>query len=166
MRTLVVPGFTIDLNARMAAAVRRARVVPGQPLPTPLADIVRGGWTTTTDGALIWRRFESSGRAVDVAVLGDLTGVEAFINHVHLDDLLPDWRRGELLQAAFDFAVQGIRTAETSHGRSCTAIVTAGRSVDGVTVRIHSSRQGESWVDADLGSYRDEAIAVLRAEEP
>ena len=103
----------------------------------------------------------------DLAPFGDLTGLEASASHVHVEDHLDPGEtdrtppRPVVLRIGMAHAIRGLESAWRNHHRNCVSIVSAGRPVDGVTVRFHVRRDGISWVTDDLEGYRLEGVAVL-----
>jgi len=60
--------------------------------------------------------------------------------------------------------MRALESAWRNHCRHCVAIVSEGTSADGVTVRFHIRRGGDSWIPADLEVYESDCIAVLESE--
>ena len=134
-----------------------------QELPEPLAWVLRDGWGVDEAGAFLLRsQTVGSRRPADL----DLTGWEAFHNHVHVpqDDLNcaeNDWP-SRLWSRALAFACQGLRSASRELvSRDCVAIVALGSWTDGATVRFHLDRDAPAWISDDLEGYKGEAVAVL-----
>jgi hypothetical protein len=162
-------------NARMRANRRASTLGAGlrvteavsQRLPNDLARTLADGWHFDEDGAFLLRsQTVGSPRSADM----DLTGWEAFQNHVHIpqDDLETgndDWE--VLLWArAVAFACQGLRSASGElTGEECLALVALGSWQDGATVRFHLDRGPPGWAADDLEDYEGEAVAVLSSAE-
>lgn len=92
------------------------------------------------------------------ASIPDLTGAECFVNHLHVNDHVPEMQARDLLVQAFRYAFE--LSALLSDG--AFRLIVAMSVDDGqFTVRFHERRDGEVWLDEDLDSYAHEAIAVL-----
>jgi hypothetical protein len=86
-----------------------------------------------------------------------------FINHVHIDNQEQGQGTAEArigLAAGIIFA----RTVLGHLGRAYPTIpirVILAASEDGITVRFHERREGESWISDDLETYQEESLLVL-----
>lgn len=138
-----------------------------QQLPGELARALVAGWFFDEDGALLLRsQSVGSPRRPDM----DLTGWEAFWNHVHvpqddLDAADEDWP-ARLWSRAIAFACQGLRSASGElTDEEFLAVVALGSWRDGATVRFHLDRGSPGWAADDLEGYQAEAVAVLSSSE-
>jgi hypothetical protein len=93
--------------------------------------------------------------------LMDKTGIECFVNHVHVDDYI----KGDpfrQLQQGMAFARKLSERLERSYPRTRFQVIVA-QNKYGVTVRFHKRRRDEKWLNDSLESYKDDAICVLEA---
>jgi len=96
----------------------------------------------------------------------DRTGYECFVNHIHIEDYLENGGLHPLEMLGRGIALARelkIRLGQL-HGDKHFRIIVA---FDGssCTVRFHTVRPDEEWVDKNLDRYREEAIAVLETQE-
>jgi hypothetical protein len=131
-------------------------------LPASLERILRAGWTRGESDALLLRAFARRSPGATIAALGDVIGLEAYVNHVHLDDYLdPATTRDATLRHAFSYAARGLQSAWRNHRVACTAVVSSGDRATGVIVRFHSAGSGPAWLVDDLEAYASEGIASI-----
>ena len=110
---------------------------------SPLVDI---------HGALVQRDQVSSttGEPKD----GDLTGFEALVNHVHIDDVLDERFRGDRL------LLQGVKYAEAlaselaKVGRPVRVFLSRDPGSDEVVVRLFVRRAWQPWNEENLEHYQ------------
>jgi hypothetical protein len=99
----------------------------------------------------------------------DQTGFEALHSKVHLDSYFPDTTDiSELARSGLDFAFflrKGLLESKVSGPFRIIASVheaDAELTVPATcTVRFHKVRPGQSWLNDDLESYRQEALMVM-----
>lgn len=144
------------LNGAMRALVSDVDQRSLPPLPAALEAVVGGGVTADGD-ALVLAALRSPTLPAPAA-LGDVTGYEAFVNHVHIDE------HGDVSSPATLVAL-GLAYARRleellRQQRRPTQIVLA---VDGTAaaVRFVTRRAGQPYLADDLEGYRDEAILVI-----
>lgn len=89
----------------------------------------------------------------------DLTGFEAFVNHVHL----PYDGSRDSLQSCLDYLIT-LQKGLAEFGRGRSFVVMLSLSDKSCVVRFHQFRPGESWVADDLEGYSEEAVLVLSVE--
>ena len=106
-------------------------------------------------GCIVLARFAESARGASPADLGDETGLEAFVNHLHIDDELASAAESEVLIQAVLFVRRLARELSAAYPDDAFEIVLA--FSDSCTVRFHRSRPGQSWLANDIESY-DEAL--------
>jgi hypothetical protein len=96
----------------------------------------------------------------------DRTGYECFVNHIHVEDYLENGGLSPLEMLGRGLALAGEIKERLSrlHGTKHFRIIV---TFDGssCTVRFHSVRPDEEWVDKDLSAYKEEAIAVFETQE-
>ncbi|MGC2300732.1 MAG: hypothetical protein WA476_18125 [Acidobacteriaceae bacterium] len=140
-------------------------------MPEELTRIVAQGFELS--GRLVLLRALASSRSSAIDYLKDKedeTGIEAFINEIHIEDLVPgDVPFFELVRLGCDFGFAlGKRLCDEKFGGVFRVIVSAAAANepsdnirDTCVVRFHQQREHQSWLNDDLESYREEAIAVL-----
>lgn len=90
----------------------------------------------------------------------DMTGLECFVNHVHMPF---SGNRESLISCLEYVAVLQRELARSAVGRSLEIIVSV--SNDGCTVRFHEIRPGENWLADDIDQYAEEAILVIQVPD-
>ena len=131
-------------------------------MPAPLERLLRAGWTRGESGALLLDSLARRSPGATISTLGDVVGLEAYVNHVHLSDYLDRaTTRDETIRHALTYAARGLESAWRNHGVACTAIVSSGDRASGVVVRIHSATSTGGWLDDDLESYTSEGVASI-----
>jgi hypothetical protein len=97
----------------------------------------------------------------------DHTGYEAFVNHIHVSDLLESRESSDI---PFFLLKQGIMLAHALRKKLiCTYPDTAFQiavSYDEIecTVRFYRMRDNESWLTSDLEQYTEEAIMAIEVQ--
>ena len=123
-----------------------------------LADILDGGFEEIS-GCIVLSVFaEDALRAAGSAF--DETGLEAFVNHIHVEDVLPDAAPTDVRRQAA--CLVGRLREELHRAYPALTFVVIVAVGDSTTVRFHRDRPGQSWLAADLESYDAEAILRLR----
>jgi len=129
-------------------------------LDVRLAAALDGGFEEVT-GCVVLRRFADSARLTSLTDHGDETGFEAFVNHVHIEDMLDDTTsQSELLKQTLAYAVcVAERLSVAFPAKSFEIIVSVD---DSHTVRFTTARQDQpSWLADDLEGYEAEAVMAL-----
>ncbi len=131
----------------------------GDELAPELAALLAAGFDEM-DGCVVLRAFHHSATRTSVAKCHDETGFEAFINHVHIEDYLPDGTgEDDALMQASDFVRQlADQLAASYPDREFHVIV--GIS-DSCTVRFHAERPGQAWLADDIEGYEREAVMSI-----
>lgn len=147
-------------NARMAALGPPPADEPPDPdalAPSLLALALLG--FVEVEGCVVLAAYESAARATTVDAAGGETAFEAFVNHVHVDALLPpDMPPREVLgQAVHLLRRLAADLCDVYRGRSFELALASGEHC---TVRFHAARPGQQWLPDDLESY-DDALLVL-----
>ena len=111
------------------------------------------------NGCVILRRFRRSADATTIEGCGDETGFEAFVNHIHLEDLLAPSTTPQILLAQAAEYVRRLATqlSVAYPDRRFQIIVAVG---DSCTVRFHTVRIGMSWLGDDLDAYPEAVLSV------
>ena len=92
---------------------------------------------------------------------GDETGYEAFINHVHIEDLLPGATESEIFRGWLRFADRLARELERAFSHETFDIIVT--ASDSYIVRFHNVRDGhKSWLADDLELHGDEGVMIVR----
>lgn len=140
------------------------------PIPEPLNRLLAEGFDQ--NGGCVLLRSLASSRSSALPYLKDRddeTGIEAFINAIHIDDFVSaDVGFFELARLGCDFGFTlRKRLAEEQLSGPFRVIVSAmpanpsDKVRDTCVVRFHKLRQNQCWLSDDLESYRDEAVGVL-----
>lgn len=147
MRRYVERVAGVELPVRLLADPRIAAAFAATPLVTPDEALVLP-WTPN------WK-------ALPRRPLMDLTGYEAFVNHLHLDSLILDEADTPHLQLKLALMLGQQLATRLGDDNPVTVIV----SVNGAnaTVRMHKTRPDERWVADDLEGYEE---GILTIEEP
>lgn len=90
----------------------------------------------------------------------DETGYECFVNHLHLEDVIPSDNVCLLLQQALMFAAELFRQKTTSSVSEELEYIISSDQHE-VNIRFHVVRAGQCWLSTDLEKY-EEAIGVIR----
>jgi hypothetical protein len=131
------------------------RTFGADPLAAGLRDELSQGFVVE-QGCTFLSASRAKTLSVKLTQLGDRTGMECFVNHVHLGDVCVGASAEEQLLEAIRFAGAIDRLAEETPRRFIVSL-----SDDECVVRFHQRREGESWISDDLERYPDEAIIVL-----
>lgn len=128
-------------------------------LPAKLSDLLSAG-VVDQDGCVFLAQLAKRASSASRSDFPDLTGYECFVNHVHVDDYVDDANPQTLAAMGVVFA-RGL--CELLSKRSGDFNVIVGSDDLSCSVRFHQVRAGEAWLNDDLESYQDEAIALLTA---
>lgn len=95
----------------------------------------------------------------------DRTDYECYVNHIHIEDYLENGGLPplELLGRGIAFARELKGRLARLHGMRHFRIIVAFNGLS-CTVRFHSIRPDEEWVDKDLNT-EEKAVAVLETQE-
>lgn len=96
----------------------------------------------------------------------DRTAYECFVNHIHIADYLENGGLPplEMLGRGIALAREIKQRLAQRQGQSHFRIIVAFNGVD-CTVRFHTLRADEEWIDKDSGRSREEAVAVFETRE-
>lgn len=113
------------------------------------------------DGScFIFAKFADTKARVQKVNLHDDTGIECFVNHVHLNDYQEFANTADALLTGLQYTSllhNNLRDAfSNTHFR--TILIVSGREVH---IRFHKVREGQDWLVADLDTYTDDAILEL-----
>jgi hypothetical protein len=134
-------------------------------LPASLLDLMRGGFLEAKTCVFRASLYRHRGNAT-LTSFPDETGYECFVNHIQIDEHVPQdaWLRVGLL-----FVDRLIQTWRASARASMPiqAILSIGEWSDypSHTVRFHVVRHGQDWLTADLESYEHEAVLAVRTDD-
>lgn len=113
------------------------------------------------EGCVVLAAFESSGRHTSVARCHDETGYEAFLNHVHVEDLLPEDPPGEqVLEQAVHYVrrlAADLRAAYPDR----SFVVVLGVDEGSANVRFHTVWPGQCWLVDDLETYAEPILRLV-----
>jgi len=153
----------LEMNQRMAALEIGFEEALGDSssLDGRLADILADGFE---DGCIVLSVFAGSAPLrSDWARPGgvfDKTGLEAFVNHIHVEDEPPDAEAAEVRRQAALYV--GRLRDELRRAYPTLAFVVVMAIGDSTLVRFHRDRPGQGWLADDLEGYETEAVLRLR----
>jgi hypothetical protein len=133
-------------------------------LPQKLLTLVNGGFVEEDE--CVFLALLKKAAPVTRLDFPDRTKYECFVNHIHIEDYLengglpPLQMLGRGLAMARELKAQLLRLEGNKHFRIIVAF--QGPSC---TVRFHTIRLDEEWVDKDAGRYGPGAIAVMDTRE-
>lgn len=107
------------------------------------------------DGAIfLSERYLSS--FVSLEDFSDLTGLECFVNSLHIDDFVDDnW-----IATAIWFYEKTSSLLKSKYPNAFFRFIISCCELS-CTVRFHKIRSGEQWICDDVDTYEDEAILIL-----
>lgn len=134
-------------------------------LPAKLRSLISSN-VVEAGGCFFLEPFYDSGMDMEhlLQQLQDRTGVECFVNHIHVSDYV-DSRTGS---DPIRYLVTGLRYACLLQSKlkiigGFEIIVSYGEDeIPDCTVHFHKTRENEKYLLDELDEYRDEAILVLR----
>jgi len=123
-------------------------------LPPELSTLIEQGFCIR-DGCILLAALADQGTNVTLHDFPDKTGYECFINSFHVEDYV----KNDYLSYAYLF-VEVLLNAWVTLNKNdrATAIVSSDES--GTVVKLHVSREGESWLADNLEGY-EEAILMV-----
>ena len=121
--------------------------------------VLLGDGFEEVSGCVVLSAFAASGRRTSVAACHDEAGFEAFINHVHLEDVLPEKSPSDVEQQTMLFV--GRLASELTRAYPAKEFVVIASIGDSATVRFHENRKAQKWLDDNLERYENEAVLVL-----
>ena len=124
-----------------------------------LSRILSQGFTVI-DGAVVFTATREIAENVKAENSPDVTGLECFINHIHVEDQLDDFDPLALLRQGVAFGL-AVRTQLQSAFPSRAFNVIIAETAHSCGVRFHLVRPGEEWLASDLDGCGEEAILVL-----
>ena len=131
-------------------------------LDVRLASLLDAGFEEVA-GCIVLPGYADSARRTSIALVRDETGLEAFVNRVHIEDVLRSTTASQALPQAALFARRLARHLTSAYPNEGLEIVLT--VSDSCSVRFHKSRSSQNWLADDLESY-DEAILRLSASRP
>ena len=145
----------LSLDPPTLTAADAGRVLDGR-----LSAVLDEGFEEVA-GCVVLRRFADSSRRTSPTDHGDETGFEAFINHLHIEDVLDAATSvSELLTQTMAFAVcLGEQLVVAYPATRFEIIISVG---DSYTVRFTTARPDQpSWLADDLEGYQVEAVMAF-----
>lgn len=149
------------VSERMNRAMRRrgSRELPASGLEASLQTLLDAGFVER-DGCVFLAAEADSAPVSDQL---DQTGREAFVNHIHIEDWLTQRDDAGLDAQAMHYARALAERLDAAFPNHAFDVVLA--VGDSSTVRFYRHRSNESpYLSADLESYEDEAMLVLRID--
>jgi hypothetical protein len=136
------------------------RCKPGlSSLTAQLATIINEG-LIYSEGCVLLKSQAKLTQPYDRQRFQDETGYECFVNHVHLDDILPFTDICDLLGQALVFADE-LATLKLTTGISEKLQYIVAGDQDEMNVRFHVIRPGQSWLVDDLETYTEAVATIL-----
>ncbi|MBZ5681537.1 MAG: hypothetical protein LAO24_15665 [Acidobacteriia bacterium] len=144
--------------------IRQENLDDPKALPQKLLTMLNGGFTEQDQCVfLALLRKEAPVSRLDFP---DCTAYECFVNHIHIEDYLENGGLPPLEMVGRGIALARELKARLSglHGGKHFRIIVA---FDGLTctVRFHTVRLDEEWIDKNVNGHRGEAVAVLETQE-
>lgn len=133
-------------------------------LPQKLVALLNAGFCEEEKCVFLKRLKEAA--PVKRADFPNRTAYECFVNHVHIEEYLENGGLPpmEMLGRGLALARELKGRLTDLHGRRHFRIIVAFRGV-GCTVRFHTIRPDEEWVDKDAGAIGPGAVAVFETQE-
>lgn len=121
-----------------------------------LEEILREGVGLHDNLLLLNKKIRLTKQLADA--LQDETGIECFINHIHIDDYisLPDWPNYLLYSLYFS----GRLKQELSKFELPCRIIISMVEGNNISVRFHVMRNNQIWLDDNIDSYEGAIIVI------
>lgn len=146
-------------NTHFQTALLAALPLPDLNDSPDILGLLDGGFTVGS-GFILLTAFADSLPQNPSHVFFDETGVEASINHFHLDDYLLTWSEAETLQISLSIVRELGGRLHKEFPECAFKIIIALESSNVGTVRLHRVRMGQVWTADNLDGY-DNAVAVF-----
>ena len=150
-----MPANQAMLDLLVALVAESAR-----PLASGLAQLLRGE-LVEENGCWFLVPLREGAKTASLASFPDRSGLECFVNHIHIEDFLETSDVVECLRQGLRWA-GGLRGKLEEHGKF-NIIVSCDDT--GCSVRFHRIRPDESWMTDDLEGYRAESVLVMPVGE-
>jgi len=155
------------LNHAMRELLGRFGIDPEQPpqLAVELRQLVEPG-ILEQDGCWLLASQIGVETAGQRQQFPDRTGYEAFVNHIHIEDVL-DSRLSpseSMLGQALALG-HAMRALVAPRGAFKIVVATSIDAPRDCNVRLYKARPGEVWIRDDLEGYADDGILVLETSE-
>jgi len=151
-----------SINARMAGALRKFAEGPPDRLDPRLARVLEGG--LAEESGCIFLSALANGYNPSLRERLDGTGLECFVNHFHVENRVPGPLPYQLGQAVLFAKGLGLLLEGSYPGIIFRIIVS--QNDQGTIIRFHKVRSGESYLDANLENYKDEAVWTCLTSVP
>lgn len=162
-----------NMNRKMADRLeQRHDFIQSHPLEEKLRHLIDAP-LLEIDGCFFfeeeWKRSRAS-----LSQFPDRTGLECFVNHVHMEDFVKRTKRTSAHLIVDLLFAQGWQCATHLKERLAAyrpevgfrIIITADEGTyPSCTVRFHLIRKHENWLANDLEGYREEAVGFLDTRE-
>jgi hypothetical protein len=127
---------------------------PSTVLHLSLGELVEGGFLEL-DGCIFFSALKERYSANDQHSFPDRTGLECFVNSIHIDDYVTS----SYFEQALLF-VERVRVAwRAQFGRKAVTIILSATE-DGATFKLHTTRRGEELLTSDLDDYPDRLLML------
>src|SRR5579863_9329610 len=133
-------------------------------LPQKLLTLLNGGFVE--EEGCVFLKLLRAAALVKRVDFPDRTSCECFVNHIHIEDYLENGGLTpiEMLGRGIALAQELKALLSRLHGTRRFKVIVAFQGVT-CTVRFHTVRPDEEWVDKDAARMEHEAIAVLDTQE-
>lgn len=121
----------------------------GKNLPSGLSELLELGFFEM-NGCVFIQSLKDKCLSVSQASFPDKTGLECFVNSVHIDDYV----EFDFISYALLFIEKCFELWRVSAGGGKLAVIMSGDEF-GVVVKFHILREGESWLCANIEEYDD-----------
>ncbi len=144
--------------------VREGNLDDPKALPQKLLTLLAGGFTEE-DQCIFLTALKKSA-AVTRLDFSQPTQYECFVNHIHIEDYLENGGLPPLKMVGRGLALAHELLSRLSvlHGTKHFRVIVAYQGAS-CTVRFHTIRPDEEWVDKDAARFGPEAIAVFETPE-
>ena len=133
-------------------------------LPQKLLQLLNAGFAE--EEKCVFLKQLKQGAPVKPADFPNRTAYECFVNHIHIEEYLENGGLPplEMLGRGLALARELKSRLAALHGAKHFRIIVAFHGVS-CTVRFHTIRPDESWVDKDAGALGAEGVAVFETQE-
>ena len=144
--------------------VRQENFDDPKALPQKLLALLNGGFIETEQ--CIFLALLKKDAPVNRLDFPDRTGYECFVNHIHVEDYLENGGLPplEMVGRGIALARELKERLSRQHGSKHFRIIVAFNGST-CTVRFHTARPDEEWIDKSVDGHSDEAVAILETRE-
>ena len=110
------------------------------------------------NGSWFFAPLRARAATANLSQFPDRTGLECFVNHIHIGDFTPGGTEVNVLHRQGLLFANELSAKLQPHGSF--AVIVSCDETD-CSVRFHASRPGERWFLEDLETYEEEALLVF-----